>query len=476
MDGSASVHPVKAELPDAGRIFAAFNLAGRASVVAAVSGGSDSLGLLLLLEEFLDRQPKPPQVVAVTVDHGLRPESAGEAEAVAAICDRLGVRHRIMRWTGDKPSSGLSAAAREARYRLLAAAADREGTDIVLTGHTLDDQLETVAMRRARGDGRGLAGMAPATLFCGHSWILRPLLGIRRSALRDHLKGHGLGWIDDPTNADSKYERARLRAAGIEAAHRFDAPAAPEIAAAAAGRIALGEAAADLIAAHARLVSPGLVRLDRGFVGTCSTDAAVYALRILLAVMGGVEQLPDRARVAALSGKLGDPAFRATLSRTIVEGRRAGIFLHRERRGLPEPTTLREGMIWDGRYRIGSSGAAGWVLIAPLGSENARQAQLPGIIDAPESLARAALACEPAALSTELDAGSGSSEAGQLRGEQATGRPIAAREGLIAKPIVAPWARFLPSFDLAPARAVAALLGADPPQAPPLAGHNMRKA
>ncbi|TGS90106.1 tRNA lysidine(34) synthetase TilS, partial [Mesorhizobium sp. M2D.F.Ca.ET.178.01.1.1] len=167
-------------------------------------------------------------------------------------------------WSGKKPSSGLPAAAREARYRLLAEAAQAEGIGLILTGHTADDQAETVLMRQAREQGgreearrekeiddeggRGVAGMAPATLHDWQRWIVRPLLGTRRAALREVLRRRNIAWAEDPTNLDRHFERPRVRAtlAGDDGARRF-AEAMASAGQAAASREELGRRAALLI-------------------------------------------------------------------------------------------------------------------------------------------------------------------------------------------------------------------------------------
>jgi tRNA(Ile)-lysidine synthase len=186
-------------------------------LVLAVSGGPDSTALMLLAARWTKARKRTPKLLAVTVDHGLRAQSAGEAAAVKRLARRLGIAHRTLNWTGRKPKSGLQAAARGARYRLLAQAAQQAGYGHVLTAHTLDDQAETMLFRLARGSGlAGLGGMAVAApLPAGENsslFLVRPFLNLPKARLVATLKAAGIAYSDDPTNRDPRFSRPRLRA------------------------------------------------------------------------------------------------------------------------------------------------------------------------------------------------------------------------------------------------------------------------
>ncbi len=177
----------------------------------AVSGGSDSLALLHLMAERARHSGL--QIRAVTVDHGLRPEAAGEADFVAEQCKALGIAHTILRWQGWDGAGNLQDQARRARYRLMAEWANSEGMTAIALGHTADDQAETVLMRLARGAGvDGLSGMADRRTAHSVVW-LRPLLQVQRQQLRDYLVSKGLGWLDDPSNEDCRFDRVKARQA-----------------------------------------------------------------------------------------------------------------------------------------------------------------------------------------------------------------------------------------------------------------------
>lgn len=185
-------------------------------LLLAVSGGPDSTALMVLAARWRDTLAEPPRLVAVTIDHGLRPQAKAEARAVQKLARSLAVTHCVLRWTGRKPKTGLQEAARNARYRLLAQAAHKAGAHHVLTAHTLDDQAETVLFRLIRGSGiAGLAGMGligkvPVEEGAG-LLLVRPLLKVPKARLIATLRKARIPYADDPTNRDPRFARPRLR-------------------------------------------------------------------------------------------------------------------------------------------------------------------------------------------------------------------------------------------------------------------------
>ena len=178
----------------------------------AVSGGPDSLAMLLLAQTAI-----PGEFAAATVDHRLRAESAGEARTVSEICARLGVPHTVLEV--DVGPGNVQDEARKARYAALADWAADKALDALVTAHHADDQAETIVMRLNRGSGlAGLAGVrARGTVPGGKLPVLRPLLDWRRADLAEIVARSGLTPVDDPSNADSRFDRARVRAALADA-------------------------------------------------------------------------------------------------------------------------------------------------------------------------------------------------------------------------------------------------------------------
>jgi tRNA(Ile)-lysidine synthase len=178
------------------------------SVGLAVSGGPDSLALLLLAVAA-----HPGKVEAASVDHGLREASRAECETVADLCGRLGVPHATVtiEW-GETPDSNLQALARVERYALLANWAKERGLAAIATAHHADDQAETLLMRLARGSGlSGLRGARDKRLLGEGVWLIRPLLGWRRDELRAIVAEAGIEAVADPANEDSRHDRTQVR-------------------------------------------------------------------------------------------------------------------------------------------------------------------------------------------------------------------------------------------------------------------------
>lgn len=180
-------------------------------IVLGVSGGPDSVALMLLAAEWARARVDPPPLHVATVDHGLRKDSRGEAETVARWAAALALPHAILVWDGVKPKSGIQERAREARYKLLFDYAARIGADHVMTAHHADDQAETILFRLLRGSGiTGLAGMTSSSERSG-LLLARPLLALAKAELAGFCETRAHPFLDDPSNKDLAYARTRMR-------------------------------------------------------------------------------------------------------------------------------------------------------------------------------------------------------------------------------------------------------------------------
>ncbi len=178
-------------------------------VAVAVSGGGDSVALLLLMDVWA--QANGREIAVVTVDHGLRPEAVAEAAYVASLCAEMRLTHQTLKWSGWNGKGNLQNAARMARRELIGGWAKTQGIGTVVTGHTRNDQAETFLMRLARGSGvDGLAGIYQVSEVDNVIWM-RPLLDIGREELRGFLRARGIRWIEDPSNEDTRFNRIKIR-------------------------------------------------------------------------------------------------------------------------------------------------------------------------------------------------------------------------------------------------------------------------
>jgi tRNA(Ile)-lysidine synthase len=305
---AAKPDPGAARPLDAAEAAALFQplLQGLAGALLAVSGGPDSMALLALAARWTGAPP----LAAATVDHGLRADSADEARLVADAAAALGIAHRILVWAGEKPTTGLQEAARKARHALLAAEARRLGFVNVVTAHHGDDQAETVLMRLAAGSGMaGLAAMRPRSER-GGIILVRPFLALPKARLVATCAALGMPYVDDPSNADPRYGRARARRLGASLAAEG---LTPERLRRLADRAARADEAL-AAAAEAALCRAGL-RSDGGRAevdwAALATEPAEIRLRALAAILRvDVGERPQRlarleALLAALDGALG---------------------------------------------------------------------------------------------------------------------------------------------------------------------------
>ena len=354
------------------RIAASLGPLPPAALGIAVSGGGDSMALLHLLHDMADTRGL--SLRAVTVDHGLRAGSAEEAAGVAACCAALGIPHDTLQWADWDGSGNLQAAARDARYRLMADWAARHDIGAIALGHTADDQAETFVMRLARRSGvDGLSAMAPHSVRAGIEW-LRPLLGIHRAELRGYLRERGIDWVDDPGNEDPAFDRIRIRKA-------LDTLAELGI-----GRDVLGEVAGHMRKARQALgwqtylAARELVHLDAGSVVICErrlrTQPDEIQRRLMVAALGwvgGADYPPRRASVARVLEAVsqGRPCTVDGCQIRVIGGQ---IWVFREFAAVESQRGTPNGL-WDSRWRLHASGGGGMgpLRVAALGPEGLQQ-------------------------------------------------------------------------------------------------------
>ncbi|MEZ5848517.1 MAG: tRNA lysidine(34) synthetase TilS [Geminicoccaceae bacterium] len=321
-------------------------------LAVAVSGGSDSMALAALAADWC--RARGGRVIGLIVDHGLRAESAGEARRTAGVLMALGIDTRILCWQGPKPRSRIQERARDARLDLLVGACRQIGAAHLLLGHHCGDQEETVAMRLEHGSGtQGLSGMS-ACRELDDLRLLRPLLRFTRAGLREWLRRAGIGWIDDPSNRDRRFWRARYRSSGsrpppgeLETIRNASADARCD-----------NEMRRDAVAALGVTFHPlGWIDVDPAAWHAASVDVRAALVAAAIRCVTGTFIPVRRDAVDRLLAAFARGEPRRTLGHAIFANRACGLRIMREPRHLPVACDLAGGgkLLWDNRIFIEST-------------------------------------------------------------------------------------------------------------------------
>lgn len=344
-----------------------------AHLALAVSGGGDSMGLLALAAET-QKMSYAPRFTVLTVDHGLRPEAAGEAAQVAAACKRLGVPHVTLTADAALPDSGIQQQARRLRYRLMAAWCAEHGADALVLAHHRDDQAETVLMRMARGSGvSGLGGMAPRQTLqteAGPLLLLRPFLQEAGATLKALAYVAALPVIEDPSNRDEQFERVRWRkllpllAVQGLSAERL-AAMAEEMRSVQA---ALDKKLTGWLDAYADWHPYGVLCLPRQDFDALPLAHRQRLLGRFVQYFGGHKHpLKQKKSDRALAQIAGQGHGATVLGGALVRWRKAQLFIGREAAACAATTVASEGD-WDHRFRVEAASQNPDLSLAALGA------------------------------------------------------------------------------------------------------------
>jgi tRNA(Ile)-lysidine synthase len=333
------------------------------------------MALLHLMAEWRADGEAKPDLTVLTVDHGLRAESRDEAAMVTRVATRLGLPHAILTWRqGAKQSGGLQERARAARYDLMAAYCHAHDIPALVTAHHLDDQAETFLMRLKRGSGLdGLAAIPEESVWSGIA-VLRPLLEMPKARLAATLAAASLGWAEDPSNCDERFERARMRASH-EALAKLGLT--PEALARSARRLrraraALDDAAREFLSTHGAMSEAGYCVIERTQLIAAPEEIALRVLARAVNAVSGREAPLQLAKLESLLEGLSENSKSAhTLGGCRLQpiGGRLGVFRETRGTGLPSlQLAPGEHALWDNRFAVAlRSSASAPVTVAALG-------------------------------------------------------------------------------------------------------------
>jgi len=347
---------VPAAPPDIGADFSP--LKAERHVALAVSGGSDSIALMRLAADWARVEHPGLKLTVLTVDHGLRPEAAGEAARVGQWASTLALPHDVLRWeTASKPLTGIQAHARAARYGLMAAWCRANGAAALLTAHTLDDQAETVLMRLSRTMSvDSLAGIRPLGGWDGLP-LHRPLLRVRRQALRHWLTQLGQPWIEDPSNEDDRFERVRARRALAAMGDGTTTRLAALAEKSAAATALLERCARRWIGCYLREHGAGICHIAVDDFRPLPEALRERILAIIIGRYGGGRGAvkADEVRRIARWACSDEGPVRCTLGGAILGRRKAGFWVTREAARVesnPQVVSETGKLLWDKRFLI----------------------------------------------------------------------------------------------------------------------------
>lgn len=323
-------------------------------LAVALSGGADSMALALLLRDWVAK--RGGSLLALHVDHGLRPESGKEAAWLVRNLKAEEITVRVLRWKGEKPESAIQEGARRMRYDLLEKSCRRAGILHLAAAHHLEDQAETFLMRLSRGSGSdGLAAMAPER-NSRNLRLIRPLLTVPKARLIAFLAKRRQPWIEDPSNRDERFSRVRIRRLLPALTREGLSPGRLGAAAAdlAALRSGLEEMAAAYLARHAALCREGYVLLERDAFAQLPADIQGRVLLRCLLCLGGKDYGPRLDSLEKARSRVFSPDFRGlTLAGCRILPHRDQLLVCREAGRIAAQMRPEAGhFYWDERFEF----------------------------------------------------------------------------------------------------------------------------